>query len=165
MQQHQAFGTNALLGAMPSPETYVAATDTVLYYLTHTDFETMIGTMQDVLDGRSISRSVMRSSSRHTFKTSMTMDKRYTNITLDDLTFFNVLGRGAFGKVILVQSKKNKKVFALKAQSKNTILKKGQSEHVLNEYRIMKQLDHPNVLNVSYSSIIVMFMTHLTSIL
>lgn len=50
--------------------------------------------------------------------------------------------------VILVQHKKNKKVFALKAQSKHYILKKGQTEHVLNEYRIMKELEHPNILNI-----------------
>eukprot|EP00804_Cyclotella_cryptica_P020687 CCRYP_003489-RA/>CCRYP_003489-RA protein AED:0.04 eAED:0.04 QI:38/1/1/1/1/0.8/5/181/732 len=148
VNEGQAFGTNALLTTMASPETYIAATDVVLYYLTHNDFETMIGTMQDVLDGNSVTRSMMRSSSRHTMKTSMTMDQRYTNITLQDLNFFNVLGRGAFGKVILVQSKANKKVFALKAQSKHFILKKGQTEHVLNEYRIMKRLDHPNILNI-----------------
>lgn len=153
LNEGQTFGTNALLRVMPSPETYIASTDVVVYYLTHHDFETMCGTMQDVLDGRSISRSVMRtSSSKHTYKTSMTMDQRYTNVTIADLTFFNVLGRGAFGKVILVQAKKNKKVFALKAQSKHHILKKGQTEHVLNEYRIMKKLDHPNLLNVSLST-------------
>lgn len=152
VREGQAFGTNALLGAMASPETYIATTDVLVYYLTHADFESMCGTMQDVLDGRSITRSVMRSSSKHTFKTSLTMDQRYTNVKLDDLSFFNVLGRGAFGKVILVQAKKNKKVFALKAQSKHHIMKKGQTEHVLNEYRIMKKLDHPNVLNVSHSN-------------
>ncbi|KAL7518359.1 hypothetical protein ACHAWX_003197, partial [Stephanocyclus meneghinianus] len=144
----QAFGTSALLTTMASPETFIAATDVVLYYLTHNDFESMIGTMQDVLDGNSITRSMMKSSSRRTLKTSMTMDQRYTNITLQDLSFYNVLGRGAFGKVILVQSKANKKVFALKAQSKHFILKKGQTEHVLNEYRIMKLLEHPNILNI-----------------
>jgi CRP-like cAMP-binding protein len=149
VREGQTFGTYALLTVTTSTETFVAATDIVVYYLTHNDFESMIGTMQDALDGRSITRSMMRSSSRHTFKTSMTMDQRYTNLTLDDLTFFNVLGRGAFGKVILVQSKSNKKVFALKAQSKHFILKKGQTEHVLNEYRLMKKLDHPSVLNVS----------------
>lgn len=149
LNEGQTFGTNALLRVMASPETYIATTDVVVYYLTHHDFENMCGTMQDVLDGRSITRSVMRTSSKHTYKTSMTMDQRYTNVTLADLTFFNVLGRGAFGKVILVQAKKNKKVFALKAQSKSHILKKGQTAHVLNEYRIMKKLDHPNLLNVS----------------
>lgn len=94
----QAFGTNALLKAEPSEETFKAATDLVVYYLTHNDFENMVGTMEDVLEGRSISRSIMKSSSKRTFKTSMTMDQRYTDVTLDDLDFFNVLGRGAFGK-------------------------------------------------------------------
>ena len=145
----EAFGINALLKTAASPESFIAASDIEVYYLMHNDFESMVGTMQDALDGKSLTRSVIRKSSRHTFKTSMTMDQRYTNLTLDDLVFFNVLGRGAFGKVVLVQSKANKKVFALKAQSKHYILKKGQTEHVLNEYRIMKKLEHPNILNVS----------------
>ena len=69
-------------------------------------------------------------------------------MSLTDLKLYNVLGRGAFGKVFLVQSKSNKKVFALKAQSKHNILRKGKADHILNEYRIMKLLDHPNILGI-----------------
>lgn len=69
-------------------------------------------------------------------------------MSLNDLKLYNVLGRGAFGKVFLVQSKSNKKVFALKAQSKHNILRKGKADHILNEYRIMKLLDHPNILGI-----------------
>ena len=75
------------------------------------------------------------------------MNRRY-EFGLEDLDFFNQLGRGAFGQVTLVQEKKTKKVFALKAQSKHYIAKKGQKEHVLNEYRIMKEIEHTNILGI-----------------
>ena len=56
--------------------------------------------------------------------------------------------RGAFGRVNLVEWKEKKLLFALKAQSKHYIIKKGQREHVLNEYRILKNFDHPNILGI-----------------
>jgi len=150
IQEGEGFGINALLKPKASPETVVAATDVNVYYLTYDDFESMVGSMEDVLDGKSVSRRTMLKvpSSRNSYKTSMTMDQRYTNVSLTDLKLYNVLGRGAFGKVFLVQSKSNKKVFALKAQSKHNILRKGKADHILNEYRIMKMLDHPNILGI-----------------
>lgn len=131
----------------PSPYTYRAATRVVVYYLTRKDFEAIMGSFQDALDGNTVTRSVIKSESKRTIKTSMSMDRRY-EFGLDDLDFFNVLGRGAFGQVTLVQSKDTKKVFALKAQSKHYIAKKGQKEHVLNEYRIMKEIEHPQILGI-----------------
>jgi len=61
---------------------------------------------------------------------------------------FNLLGRGAFGKVTLVQSKETKKLYALKAQSKHNITTKGWTEHVLNEYCVIQGIDHPFILGV-----------------
>lgn len=147
IEEMQAFGANALLKSSPSHHTYTAETAVVVYYLTRKDLETMVGQLQDCLDGKSVSRSMIKNSSKRTIKTSMTMDQRY-NLNLEDLKFFNKLGKGAFGTVMLVQSKQNKKVFALKALSKDRIVKKGQAEHVLNEFRIMKECDHPSILGM-----------------
>jgi len=119
----------------------------MLYYLTKADFEKIMGSFVDLLDGNDTIAS--RSASRKTVDTgcytSMTMDRRY-DLTLDELIFYNVLGRGAFGRVTLVQGRDNKKLFALKAQCKDYIVKRRKQEHVMNEYRIMKECHHPNVL-------------------
>ncbi|KAL7548536.1 hypothetical protein ACHAWF_011822 [Thalassiosira exigua] len=143
----QAFGTTSLLRGSPSRFTYRAATRVTLYYLTRSDFEDIMGSFQDALDGNTVARSAMRSESRRTLKTSMT-GSRYEDADLDDLVPFNILGRGAFGRVSLVQSRKSKRVFALKAQSKHYIAQKGQREHVLNEYRIMREIEHPCILGM-----------------
>ena len=121
----------------------------MLYYLTKADFEKIMGSFVDLLDGNDTIAS--RSASRKTVDTgcytSMTMDRRY-DLTLDELIFYNVLGRGAFGRVTLVQGRDNKKLFALKAQCKDYIVKRRKQEHVMNEYRIMKECHHPNVLGM-----------------
>ncbi|KAL7534439.1 hypothetical protein ACHAXR_005881 [Thalassiosira sp. AJA248-18] len=148
IEEKKAFGTTSLLKGVVSPFTYKAASHVTLYYLTRQDFESILGSIQDALDGNTVTRSVMKSESKRTIKTSMSTSGARYDFELDDLEFFNVLGRGAFGQVTLVQAKKSKKVFALKTQSKHYIAKKGQKEHVLNEYRIMKEIEHPNILGI-----------------
>lgn len=142
-----SFGTTSLLKNIPSPQTYKATSRVEVYYLMKQDYEDILGSFQDALDGNTVARSVVRSESKKTIKTSMSMETKY-ELKLEELETFNVLGRGAFGQVRLVQSKSTKKVFALKAQSKHYIEKKGQKEHVLNEYRIMKEIENPHILGI-----------------
>ena len=106
-----------------------------------------MGSFKDALDATVVSRGTLKSESKRTIKTSCSHTQRY-EFELEELDLYNTLGRGAFGQVTLVQSKKTKKVFALKAQSKHYIAKKGQKEHVLNELRIMKEIEHPNILGI-----------------
>jgi len=144
----KSFGSTSLLKGAPSPLTYRAASTVQLYYLTRKDFEEIVGSFKDALDGTIVSRSTRKSKSKRTIKTSASyLDRRY-ECEFDELDFFNILGKGAFGQVTLVQSKKTKKVFALKALSKHYIAKKNQKEHVLNEYRIMKEIEHPCILGI-----------------
>jgi len=143
----KAFGTTSLVKGTASPLTYRATSQVHVYYLTQKDFEAIMGSVQDAFDGTVVTRSVIKSESKRTIKTTMSMDMRY-ELQLGDLEHFNLLGRGAFGQVTLVQSRKTKKVFALKAQSKHYIIKKGQKEHVLNEFRIMKEIEHPYILGI-----------------
>lgn len=143
LDQKEVFGTTSLLKKVGSPFTYRSAGSVTLYYLTRNDFESIMGSFEDALEGN----TVYTPRARPSIKTSMTHDRQY-QYGLEDLNIYNVLGRGAFGQVRLVQSKKTKKVFALKEQSKHYVEKKGQMEHVLNEYRIMMDLDHPNILGI-----------------
>jgi cGMP-dependent protein kinase len=147
----RAFGTTTLLKGTVSPYSYVAKTKVRVYYITKDSFELMLGTLQNALDGNTISRSVTREQSRKTFKDATTMiaDRIHDHLELKDLTFYNMLGRGAFGRVTLVQSKQDKALFALKSQQKHYIVSKKQQEHVLNEYKIMKTIGHdPNILGI-----------------
>eukprot|EP00581_Thalassiosira_minuscula_P002661 CAMPEP_0183744310 /NCGR_PEP_ID=MMETSP0737-20130205/65664_1 /TAXON_ID=385413 /ORGANISM="Thalassiosira miniscula, Strain CCMP1093" /LENGTH=710 /DNA_ID=CAMNT_0025979949 /DNA_START=316 /DNA_END=2448 /DNA_ORIENTATION=+ len=141
IEKQAVFGTTSLLKGVPSSLTYRAASHVALYALTRKDFEEIMGSFQDALDGNTVARHTLKLDS------SVVTTKRY-KLGLNDLNFYNILGQGAFGKVTLVADKRGKKVFALKSQSKHHIIKKKQQEHVLNEYRILMNLDHPNILGI-----------------
>ncbi len=57
--------------------------------------------------------------------------------------FTYVIGKGGFGKVWKVHSKKYKKFYALKEMSKAKIIDKKNVEAVMNERELLMSLDHP----------------------
>ena len=59
---------------------------------------------------------------------------------MDDFEILKVIGRGAFGKVMLVEKKDTKKVYAIKSLRKNTIAEKGQLEHTKTEKEILQNV-------------------------
>jgi serine/threonine protein kinase len=62
---------------------------------------------------------------------------------INDFILMNTLGTGSFGRVHLVKAKDSKKFYAMKALSKNEIIKLRQVEHTVNEKNILEQLDNP----------------------
>lgn len=65
------------------------------------------------------------------------------SITLKDIEVMNTLGCGAFGRVKLCRVVAKDTFFALKCQAKKAIVESSLQEHVLNEMRIMRRIDHP----------------------
>jgi hypothetical protein len=63
------------------------------------------------------------------------------NCSLDTMEIRATLGCGAFGRVKLC--KVNDNFYALKCQAKRAITESGLQEHVLNELRVMRRIDHP----------------------
>ena len=82
-----------------------------------------------------------------------------------------VLGRGSFGKVMLVEKKDNKKIFAMKILNKSAIVKRNQVpllpaatpwpftlnallfqvEHTKAERQILENIDHPFLVKLRYA--------------
>lgn len=60
------------------------------------------------------------------------------DISLSEFNLIRVLGRGAFGKVMLVEKKDTKKLYALKSINKHDIIEKDQIEHMKTERRILE---------------------------
>ncbi len=54
-------------------------------------------------------------------------------MTIDDFDILKVIGRGAFGKVMLVEKKDTKEIFAMKSLKKNMIIEKNQIQHTKTE--------------------------------
>lgn len=63
------------------------------------------------------------------------------DIPFDDLMTIGTLGKGSFGHVKLVRDKRTGLTYALKAVSRKRIVELGQQEHIINEKKIMQQLE------------------------
>lgn len=62
-----------------------------------------------------------------------------------------MLGKGAFGTVILVEKKDNKHLYALKSINKEDIIKKKQLEHTKTEKMILEHINYPFLVNLAYA--------------
>ena len=56
----------------------------------------------------------------------------------------SVIGKGSYGKVLLVTKKDNNKQYALKILKKDEIIKRNQFEHTMAERRILVSPPHHN---------------------
>eukprot|EP00116_Pleurobrachia_bachei_P002282 sb/3462544/ len=77
--------------------------------------------------------------------------KSADNIQLSDFNCLSVLGRGHFGKVILVEHKKTRDVFAMKALKKGDVIARDEVESLLSEKRIFQIANknkHPFLVNM-----------------
>ncbi|TIA81789.1 hypothetical protein E3P98_01851 [Wallemia ichthyophaga] len=71
-----------------------------------------------------------------------------------DLWHFSLLravGKGAFGKVRVVQHKHTKKLYALKYINKEKCVKMRAADNIIQERRLLEEIDHPYVVNLRYA--------------
>ena len=74
----------------------------------------------------------------------------YNDVVMDDFKVVKVLGRGAFGKVCLVEFAKNKELYAMKSLKKDVLLDQDQVENTLLEKKILQSLDHPFLCSLEF---------------
>eukprot|EP01017_Pseudomicrothorax_dubius_P028775 TRINITY_DN3446_c0_g1_i8.p1 TRINITY_DN3446_c0_g1~~TRINITY_DN3446_c0_g1_i8.p1 ORF type:complete len:304 (+),score=61.10 TRINITY_DN3446_c0_g1_i8:68-979(+) len=74
-----------------------------------------------------------------------------TAISKNNFTFHYVIGKGGFGKVWKVETKKGNHIFAMKEMSKAKILSKKSVNSVMNEKQLLSSLRHPFLINMIYS--------------
>ncbi|KAI9915654.1 hypothetical protein PsorP6_007042 [Peronosclerospora sorghi] len=77
--------------------------------------------------------------------------RKEASITLDDFTMIQVIGRGSFGKVVLVGHKTTKQLYAMKILSKANIVKRKQVEHTRTERRVLGCTRHPFIVGLHYA--------------
>jgi len=133
LTEHKFFGEKALLSSETRNATCIAATAVTCLSLTREDFVLMLGNFEDLLSGKEEAQAHIQKFERL---------KSVKEYEFDDLQKMRVLGEGAFGIVNLVKSKRDGKLYALKAQSKAFVVESGQQQHLLMEYQIMRELNH-----------------------
>ncbi|KAI8620657.1 kinase-like domain-containing protein [Chytriomyces sp. MP71] len=75
----------------------------------------------------------------------------HKNVKLEDFNFLSVLGRGAFGKVMLIEEKETKSLYAMKALKKEFIIQSDDVASAKLEKRIFQkasQSQHPFLVNL-----------------
>jgi serum/glucocorticoid-regulated kinase 2 len=77
--------------------------------------------------------------------------RRETKVTLADFDLLKVIGRGSFGKVMLVRKKGSSEVLAMKILAKAAIVKRNQVEHTQAERAILESIDFPFLVRLKYA--------------
>lgn len=78
-------------------------------------------------------------------------DPLQSKVTINDFNVIKLLGRGSFGKVLLVEKKDSKELFALKILNKKDILANDQLNHIQNERKILEKARHPFLISLEYA--------------
>ena len=63
----------------------------------------------------------------------------------------SVIGKGSYGKVILVRKTDSGKLYAMKVLKKAEIIRRNQVEHTMTERRILENVRHPFVVKMDYA--------------
>ena len=74
-----------------------------------------------------------------------------SKVTLNDFQIIKLLGKGAFGKVLLVYNEELKKYFAMKTLKKDYIKKYAQTKHTKEERKILEKIDYPFISKLYYA--------------
>lgn len=73
------------------------------------------------------------------------------DLSIDDFELLKVLGKGAFGKVMLAQKKDNRRIYAIKVLKKQNIIEQDQLEHTKAEKLILQHINHPFLVGLEYA--------------
>jgi len=71
------------------------------------------------------------------------MPEGMAKVTIDDFDLLKVLGKGGFGKVMLVRKKGGTDIYAMKVLKKEAVVRRNQVAHTKTERHILKQIRHP----------------------
>lgn len=75
-------------------------------------------------------------------------------LTVSDFDLLKIVGKGAFGKVMLVRKKASQdegKIYAMKVLKKSVVAAKGQIEHTKSERDILFEVRHPYIVRLRYA--------------
>uniref|UniRef100_A0A4W5PPN6 non-specific serine/threonine protein kinase n=1 Tax=Hucho hucho TaxID=62062 RepID=A0A4W5PPN6_9TELE len=80
-----------------------------------------------------------------------TSTSQHKRKTMNDFDYLKLLGKGTFGKVILVKEKASGTYYAMKILKKEVIIAKDEVAHTLTESRVLKNTRHPFLTSLKYS--------------
>ena len=81
-----------------------------------------------------------------------TWSGKSSSVGPEDFELIKVIGRGSFGKVMMVRKKDGSpKIYAMKILRKKAIVERNQVEHTRAEREILEEIDHPFLMGLHYA--------------
>ena len=146
------FGERALMTNEARAATASAVINTQLLRLDRSAFHSLLGPLEDILQkkvdtykapAQAAASTPSKSGAVVPVSSSTVAQTNKRDIPFNQLIVLGTLGKGSFGYVQLVQDKVSKQAYALKAVSKQQIVKTGQQGHVMSEKKAMLLFNHP----------------------
>jgi serine/threonine protein kinase len=100
---------------------------------------------------KSISTHYLEKGKQGDILNSKSSPQSYNKISKDDFEQIKLLGRGTFGKVLLVRKISSDKLYAMKILKKDLVKIKNQVDHTKTERKILEQIDHPFIVSLYYA--------------
>lgn len=72
-------------------------------------------------------------------------------IAKTDFTMIKVIGKGSYGKVLLVKKKDTGKLYAMKVLKKTFIRQKKQIKNTMTERKILERISHPFIVKMNFA--------------
>uniref|UniRef100_A0A8C8DTW9 non-specific serine/threonine protein kinase n=1 Tax=Oryzias sinensis TaxID=183150 RepID=A0A8C8DTW9_9TELE len=79
------------------------------------------------------------------------MSKSRNKVTMNDFEYLKLLGKGTFGKVILVKERSTGVHYAMKILRKMVIIAKDEVAHTVTESRVLQNTRHPFLTTLKYA--------------
>ncbi|XP_068106910.1 RAC-beta serine/threonine-protein kinase [Hyperolius riggenbachi] len=79
------------------------------------------------------------------------ISKGRPKVTMNDFDYLKLLGKGTFGKVILVREKATGRYYAMKILRKEVIIAKDEVAHTVTESRVLQNTRHPFLTALKYA--------------
>jgi len=70
---------------------------------------------------------------------------------MNDFTLMKVIGKGSYGKVLLVRKNDSEELLAMKMLRKDYLAKRKQEEHTRTERNILERVKHPFIIQLKYA--------------
>lgn len=77
--------------------------------------------------------------------------KHDNNITIKNFSVIKLIGKGSFGKVLLVRKNDTGEIYAMKSLAKETLRKRNQVEHTKTERSVLEKVKNPFIVSLHYA--------------
>ena len=74
-----------------------------------------------------------------------------TKVGIDDFHLLSVIGKGSYGKVMLVRKKDTNELLAIKMLKKDYIERRNQILHTKTERNVLARVNHPFIVKLKYA--------------